>query len=391
MKIRLLDGSGIIDLKFTFEDTDRHGNVRVYFRRKGMKKIRLREPIGSPSFMEEYKRAFAGEVEAASEVTKVVITWAAVGSLRYLTERYYEESDDFSILAERTKHVRRMILDEICLEPTSKDDPTPIGKMSFANMPPLAVRRIRDRKKDAPEAGNSRVKALRQVFKFGIATNICAHNPAREVPYIKTGSEGFHSWDASEVRQFEATHPVGTKPRLALSLLLYLGPRRSDVVEFGKQHIRLAKDMSEQLQSIHSGRWLKYTQQKNRKKKPVTLTVPILSQLEAILAKSPIGDLTWLVTAFGKGFTPAGFGNWFRDQCDKAGLYHCSAHGLRKAGATIAAENGATAHQLMAIFGWSTIKQAEIYTRAADQKRLAGNSMHLLGDSGIKPAKRRPQ
>jgi integrase len=258
-------------------------------------------------------------------------------------------------------------------------------------MPPLAVRRIRDRKKDAPEAGNSRVKALRQVFKFGIAANICALNPAREVPYIKTGSEGFHSWDASEVRQFEEIHPIGTKPRLALSLLLYLGPRRSDVVEFGKQHIRLAKDMSEQLQSIHSGRWLKYTQQKNRKKKPVTLTVPILSQLEAILAKSPIGDLTWLVTAFGKGFTPAGFGNWFRDQCDKAGLYHCSAHGLRKAGATIAAENGATAHQLMAIFGWSTIKQAEIYTRAADQKRLAGNSMHLLGDSGIKPAKRRPQ
>ena len=138
--------------------------------------------------------------------------------------------------------------------------------------------------------------------------------------------------------------------------------------------------------------WLRRGQESSASEaQPVTLTVPILSQLEAILAKSPIGDLTWLVTAFGKGFTPAGFGNWFRDQCDKAGLYHCSAHGLRKAGATIAAENGATAHQLMAIFGWSTIKQAEIYTRAADQKRLAGNSMHLLGDSVIKPAKRSPQ
>jgi integrase len=41
-------------------------------------------------------------------------------------------------------------------------------------------------------------------------------------------------------------------------------------------------------------------------------------------------------------------------------LYHCSAHGLRKAGATIAANNGATAHQLMAIFGWDTIKEAEL-------------------------------
>lgn len=56
----------------------------------------------------------------------------------------------------------------------------------------------------------------------------------------------------------------------------------------------------------------------------------------------------------------------------------CSAHGLRKAGATIAANNGATAHQLMAIFGWDTIKEAEKYTAKADQQRLAESAMHLL-------------
>ena len=44
---------------------------------------------------------------------------------------------------------------------------------------------------------------------------------------------------------------------------------------------------------------------------------------------------------------------------------------------TIAAENGATAHQLMAIFCWDTLKQTEVYTKAADQ-RLAGSSMHLI-------------
>ena len=51
---------------------------------------------------------------------------------------------------------------------------------------------------------------------------------------------------------------------------------------------------------------------------------------------------------------------------------------LRKAGATIAANNGATAHQLMAIFGWDTIKEAEKYTAKADQQRLAESAMHLL-------------
>ncbi|MCE3248703.1 MAG: integrase family protein, partial [Geminicoccaceae bacterium] len=57
---------------------------------------------------------------------------------------------------------------------------------------------------------------------------------------------------------------------------------------------------------------------------------------------------------------------------------HCSAHGLRKAGATIAAENGATEHQLMAIFGWDSPKQAALYTRAANRRKLAGGAMHLL-------------
>jgi hypothetical protein len=51
---------------------------------------------------------------------------------------------------------------------------------------------------------------------------------------------------------------------------------------------------------------------------------------------------------------------------------------LRKAGATIAANNGASAHQLMAIFGWDRIKEAEKYTAKADQRRLAENTMHLL-------------
>ena len=46
------------------------------------------------------------------------------------------------------------------------------------------------------------------------------------------------------------------------------------------------------------------------------------------------------------------------------------AHGLRKAGATIAAVNGATAHDLMAIYGWTKISQAETYTKAADRARI---------------------
>jgi len=87
---------------------------------------------------------------------------------------------------------------------------------------------------------------------------------------------------------------------------------------------------------------------------------------------------TYLINDLGRAFTDAGFGNKFRDWCNQAGLRHCTAHGVRKAGATIAAENGATTKQLMAIFGWDSIKQAELYTRAAEQKRMAADAMHLI-------------
>jgi hypothetical protein len=48
------------------------------------------------------------------------------------------------------------------------------------------------------------------------------------------------------------------------------------------------------------------------------------------------------------------------------------------AGATRAADNGATIHQLMALYGWKTEKMALVYTRKADRKRLATSAAHLL-------------
>ncbi|MDA9445795.1 hypothetical protein XI01_03415 [Bradyrhizobium sp. CCBAU 21360] len=54
------------------------------------------------------------------------------------------------------------------------------------------------------------------------------------------------------------------------------------------------------------------------------------------------------------------------------------AHGLRKAGATMAAENRAAPHQLKAIFGWRTLSQAELYTEKVRQQVLAGGVMNLI-------------
>jgi integrase len=61
-------------------------------------------------------------------------------------------------------------------------------------------------------------------------------------------------------------------------------------------------------------------------------------------------------------------------------LPHCSVHGLRKAAACAAAENGATEMQMMAIFGWKTPDMARVYTRKARRSKMAGASMRLIAD-----------
>jgi integrase len=135
-------------------------------------------------------------------------------------------------------------------------------------------------------------------------------------------------------------------------------------VRFGRQHVRNG--------------WLKFTQHKNRRAKPVTLEIPIVGELQRVIDESPCGDPTFLVTQFGRPFAAAGFGNKFRRWCDEAGLRHCSAHGLRKAAATRLAELGASEHEIMAVTGHRTSKEVTRYTRAARQKLLAGRAMARL-------------
>ncbi len=53
-------------------------------------------------------------------------------------------------------------------------------------------------------------------------------------------------------------------------------------------------------------------------------------------------------------------------------------HGLRKAGATRAAENGASIVELRAMFGWTSDQMPALYTKAADRARMAGTGMTKL-------------
>jgi len=326
--------------------------------------VALPSTPGTPEFQAAYDAAHAIN-DMGGPMTQPADARPRPGTWRWLCTEYFNSSD-FTDLDPSTQRVRRLVLESICREPWIKGSSRLFADAPIKAMTAQALMVLRDRKAGLPEAARSRLKAISRVFDWAIEARIpgVERNPAHDVRYPKVKAGGYHSWTLGEVAQYEARHPVGTKARLALALLLFTGQRRSDVVLFGHQHVQ------------HSQ--LTFTQQKNKGRRPVTLTLPVLPILQQVIDASPTGPSTFLVTEFGKPFARAGFGNKFRQWCDEAGLPHCTAHGLRKAGAVIAAENRATAHQLKAIFGWTTLKQPELYTRAAEQKRLAADAMPLL-------------
>lgn len=108
--------------------------------------------------------------------------------------------------------------------------------------------------------------------------------------------------------------------------------------------------------------------------------LPILPELAVELAQLPPGQMMLLAHGLqGRPYSVASLGNWFRDQCGAAGLPHCTAHGLRKAGARRLAEHGATEREVMAFLAHRSAREASRYVAAANRVRLTTTALAKLG------------
>lgn len=353
------------------KETTRHGKTVYYYRRGRGARIRLRAEFGTPEFLRLYKLAEQGKVEGESP-RKPRVQHPRAGTLRDLIVHYYRSPEYRKELDPRTQKVRRLVLDRLCLAGAEEGKPC-YGDRPVAQMAARHVRKIRDEMADRPGAANDMLKTLRRVLAYGLESEYpgLKFNPARDVKLFKAPTDGFIPWTLEHVQQFERRHPVGTKARLALALLLYTGQRRSDVVTFGPA---LLKDG-----------WLTFTQYKNRNRNPVTLSLPVVPELRSVIdATEVVGTKTWLVTEYGKPFTANGFGNWFRERCKEAGVPG-RAHGLRKAAASRLAELGCTEKEIMAITGHRTTQEVARYTKSASQRILAASAMEKFSGGGVEP------
>jgi integrase len=324
---------------------DRHGKRRVRFRKSGFSTYLTGTPW-SEDFMRQYAVALDG---VTAQAANVGAARTKPGSFDALCVSYFR-SPDFRGLRPSTQTARRNVLEPFRLAH---------GSNPLRGLHRRHITAVIGAKADKPEAANHLLKTLRIILSYAVAQGMLDSNPASGVKKYRSQGEGHHSWSESEIAQFEQRHAIGSKARLALALGLYTAQRKGDVLRMGWQHV--------------TDDGIVVRQQKTDS----ALLIPMHPQLVAVLASVPRDNLTFLMTEHGAPFTPNGFGNWWRDRCNEAGLPHCSFHGLREAAATRLANAGCSVDQVKAITGHRSLAEVARYTKAADQRRLARQALDI--------------
>lgn len=322
--------------------------MRRYLRRPGMKQISLPGQIGSEEFMNAYQIALNGRI--APKVQPGAAR-TVDGTINALAAAYYQHAA-FLCLKSSTQRFYRGVIEGIRAEH---------GHRSVLKLDRDAIERALSKKATTPAGANNWLRVMHMLMKFAVSQKMRRDDPTEGIKRIRIKSDGFQIWPKAMIEKYRKRHAIGTKPRLAFELLYNTMQRRSDVVRMGSQHIR--------------NEVLSIVQQKTG----TQVDVPILPELRAAIDATPIKNLTFLTMDSGKPFTSQRFGNWFRQQCDLAGIpIGYAAHGLRKASATRLAESGGTNTEIMAWGGWKSITEVQRYTRAADRQVAAKRGAEKL-------------
>lgn len=330
-------------------EVDRHGKKRWRLRKrsKGIDTY-LPGTYGSAEFRAAYDLAVNGTKVGINEprAPAETLAWLIESYLR--SPRHKNKSDS-------TRRVLRRELDWL----RDVAGKYPVAKFKAKHIEAVMA------KKDGPAAANKVRKNFSLLFTYAIKQEMpgVSANPARAADRLKESGDGYHTWTASEMAQFLAFYPSGTKERLVFMLAMNTGAARQDIAAMTRGN-------------LSDGR-ISY----RRGKTKIGGDYEILPELATELAYLPAGQM--MLVAHGDKalpYKPETLGNWFRTVCDAAGLPHCSLHGIRKGQATAIADHGGTEFEVMSFSAHASPKEAATYTKKAGRAKLA--------DSGIARTKK---
>jgi len=249
---------------------DRHGKGRFYFRRRGWASVPLPALPWSPSFMAAYEVAMG----AAATRPEIGASRTKLGTVNAAIISYYN-SAAFQALAAETKRTRRCILERFRAEH---------GDKRIALLQRQHIDKMVAAKAAMPSAARNLLRVLKVLMAHCISNRMRDDDPTQGIKTPKIKTEGYTPWSQQDIAAFEARHPVGSRARLALALLLYTGQRRGDVIHIGRQHIRDGV--------LHL----------RQRKTGAVLAIPVHPILQFILNATPSDNLAFLTTRAARRF-----------------------------------------------------------------------------------------
>ena len=207
---------------------------------------------------------------------------------------------------------------------------------------------------------SGRLKAWRFWAAFCIEKCWIEKDPSDGVKRPKQKGKGHEPWTHEEIDAFRAAYPITSAPRKVMELCFWTGARIGDAVQIGPQHV--TRDGV-----------LAYRQSKtgNMAYAPWDCVVPPhadaddLAQCKAALL--PATNMTFLVTQRGLSRSSKSAGQLIIKAARAIGIQK-SAHGLRKSRAVLLAQGGASAHEIGAWTGHTTLTEIAHYTSEMDRK-----------------------
>jgi integrase len=201
---------------------DRHGKVRVYFRKDRGTRLPLPDTIGSDEFNDAYQAALLGQPASLRDR----FARAAPGTIAALVASYMK-SGEYIGLRETTK--------------MSYASPIEVLRAQHGHRTVAGLSRERiitgilQPYADRPGAALLILKILRVIIRHAINIGWLKHDPSLGIKRPKI--QRIRAWTEDEIETYRMRWPLGTKQRLAFELFLNVGQRRSDVVRMAWSHI----------------------------------------------------------------------------------------------------------------------------------------------------------
>lgn len=208
-------------------------------------------------------------------------------------------------------------------------------------------------------AGTAFGRAASALFGWAVDRGWIDFSPAHRVRALPGGH--LPAWSETHIER--ALEVLPEAYRRVVVLALYTGQRRGDLIRMTWSQV--------------AAEGIRLRQQKTHEELLIPLHPELAKELAAWRAEG-LSTVTILAAPRGQPWTPEHLSREMGKLCAKHGLPGLNVHGLRKAAARRLAEAGCSANEIASITGHRTLSMVQLYTRSADQGRMAQAAVFRL-------------